>query len=159
MNGYNWTDASTPQGRERLKELLKGMKSPDFVAGALSYKPGERHLVSIWPGKAEHALYSLDKFLNDAIPIKEFLDPSPRLEPPELQWKPIHEYMDIATHNGWEFSVNREGWWWVRKDGNLLGYNEAALRGDEDYHGDMETAKSAIHEWRVNLLKSMTGGK
>lgn len=81
MEGYNWTPLDTPGAKERLAQILDGLKSPDFVVGALSYRQGERFICQIWPKEVTTARHSLESFLNDRIPIKEFLDPSPPEDP------------------------------------------------------------------------------
>lgn len=74
---YNWTTASTPQGRERLKELVDSLNGPEFIIVALSYKQGERFLQNIFKERAFADKSDIDRFFDDPIPIKEFLDPSP----------------------------------------------------------------------------------
>ena len=88
---YNWTSASTPQGRERLKELIENKycvhcfhrASGHFLSG-VSYcwnsSPDQKfHAVSIsW---TKNFLY-IDGIINWAVENNiEFLDPSPSPEP------------------------------------------------------------------------------
>lgn len=74
---YQWTSASTPQGRERLKELVDSLNGPEFIIVALSYKQGERFLQNIFKERAFADKSDIDRFFDNPIPIKEFLDPSP----------------------------------------------------------------------------------
>jgi len=66
-----------PQGRERLKELVNSLNGSEFIIVAISYKQSERFLQSIFKERAFADKSDIERFLEDPIPIKEFLDPPP----------------------------------------------------------------------------------
>lgn len=88
---YNWQSAATPQGRERLKELLDGGYK---IVG----KVGEfGRITAFW--RRDHICYDIDGFIPvDMFPKMrlegiEFLDPEPPMPQPDqrccincLQW-------------------------------------------------------------------------
>jgi len=85
---------------------------------------------------------------------KEVLIP-PRplvLEPKPLEWH--HREMNeeaVAVDGDWSFYAWNNGDWSIHCDGV-----EVAMKwGNENDDLDFDTAKAAIHEWRVNHLKSM----
>ncbi len=91
-------------------------------------------------------------------PVLKFLDPRPRgLEPSPLEWKHLEMNEEaIAVHGDWAFYAWNNGGWMVSFDGICMRDGQS---GTELNEGDFDTAKAAIHEWRVNLLKSIIGGK
>ena len=84
----------------------------------------------------------------------EFLAPSPRLEPIPLEWHHLEMGEEaIASSGDWSFYAWNDGDWDVNYDGESIAGGETM-----DGRGNFDTAKAAIHDWRVNILKSMTGG-
>ncbi len=103
-------------------------------------------------------------FHDESFPhVFRFLVPTPQLEPSPLEWKQLEHGGEVSGSNGWDFTVFPNGHWFVNIDGRLIFWNQAAMGGDFGEDGiegeDMDTAKAAIHEWRVNHLKSIIGGK
>ena len=81
----------------------------------------------------------------------EFLVPSPSLEPIPLEWHHLEMGEEaIASSGDWSFYAWNDGDWDVHYDGEPIAGGETP--------GSFDSAKEAIHEWRVNHLKSMTGG-
>jgi len=76
---YNWTSAATPQGRERLKELLDSGKGV-----IVSTWPMNFHVITLNEGKYNildrGAFDSFDAMI-DSLKGPQFLDPSPSPEP------------------------------------------------------------------------------
>ena len=71
------------------------------------------------------------------------------LEPKPLKWH--HRDMNVeafASYDDWAFYAWYDGDWEIRYDVDRIG-------GGETKDGTFDTAKAAIHEWRVNHLKSM----
>ena len=66
------------------------------------------------------------------------------LEPKPLEWVKIDEGYFEAKDGAFTYQVDSSGFWSVD---NVEYYPNTAT--------DMDTAKAAIHEWRVNHLKSM----
>ena len=92
--------------------------------------------------------YSIDEFLREwnYYGGSEFLIP-PRplvLEPKPLEWVKIDESYFEAKDGAFTYQLDSSGFWSVD---NVAYFPNTAT--------DMDTAKAAIHEWRVNHLKSM----
>ncbi len=66
------------------------------------------------------------------------------LEPKPLEWKKIDEGYFEAKDGAFTYQVDSSGFWSVD---NVAYFPNTAT--------DTESAKAAIHEWRVNHLKSM----
>ena len=86
-----------------------------------------------------------------------FLAPRPALEPKPLEWKPV--YMNevggaeiVAIDGYWSFYAWDNGGWMISIDGTCV---HDGASGTDLNNGTFDTAKAAIHEWRVNHLKSM----
>ena len=72
------------------------------------------------------------------------------VEPKPLEWHHLEMNEEaICGQGAWSFSCWHDGGWLIQYDGDVLIDNMHL----ED--GDFDTAKAAIHEWRVNHLKSM----
>lgn len=166
MNGYNWTDAGTPQGRERLKELLDsrmGVITVEEGGAAMgqpyvhTWKYGNDDLYNIHNGRCFPNSAEWDAIMERMYgPGKTvrllFLDPSPRLEPSELQWV-SNALGEWAYHGDWTFRAGYDGTWYAN-------YKDRYVDGIGTMHEretSVEYAKAAIHEWRVNHLKSIMG--
>lgn len=92
--------------------------------------------------------YSIDEFLREwnYYGGSEFLIP-PRplvLEPKPLEWVKIDDGYFEAKDGAFTYQLDSSGFWSVD---NVAYFPNTAT--------DMDTAKAAIHEWRVNHLKSM----
>ncbi len=86
------------------------------------------------------------RYENDSHLGFSFLIP-PRplvLEPKPLEWVKIDDGYFEAKDGAFTYQVDSSGFWSVD---NVEYYPNTAT--------DMDTAKAAIHEWRVNHLKSM----
>ena len=73
------------------------------------------------------------------------------LEPKPLEWH--HRDMNeeaFASYGDWSFYAWHDGSWEVKYGGYMI---DAELFMPDN--SDFDTAKAAIHEWRVNHLKSM----
>ena len=148
-----------------IEETYKGMWSSDpsllkslLDAGETIIENGNISAIRIlekrdgryWIGEHD---YSIDEFLMewDRYGGSEFLIP-PRplvLEPKPLEWH--HRDMNaeaFASYDDWAFYAWYDGDWEIRYDVDRIG-------GGETKDGNFDTAKAAIHEWRVNHLKSM----
>jgi hypothetical protein len=66
------------------------------------------------------------------------------LEPKPLEWKKIGEGYFEARDGAFTYQVDSSGFWSVN---NAAYFPNTAT--------DTESAKTAIHEWRVNHIKSM----
>lgn len=159
MIGYNWTDAGTQQGRDRLKELLdSGVEVVTSFAPHGLESPNSTMMSYCHAGKYKIQGFRYDPMPNiDVLESLFFLDPSPRLEPSELQWKRCFDKRNLQATDTWvardgvyHYSAFPDGNWTVScLDNGLTGF---AGSGNSV---SAETAKAAIHEWRVNHLKSM----
>lgn len=144
---YNWTDASTPQGRERLKELLdEGIEvliqiTRFSVSYARKCESGEYRCAGYIPAD------KWDSFNFEGI---EFLDPSPRLEPSELQWDELSDGNAFANDANWYYAAFTDGSWAVLYGGTRIAHCD-------DKNSGLDAAKASIHRWRKYILKSMTG--
>jgi hypothetical protein len=147
MNGYTWTKADTPEGRERLKELLN--------SGA---RVITRHTKTKWLSE----MYLVDgkpwiETIFDANPVEKimhkhwhFLDPSPRLEPRPLEWTQEEDGHYWGGEDPWNFISRHDGTWDILLNGQSVDGSIGVPMGST-----LETAKTAIHQWRVDHLKSM----
>jgi hypothetical protein len=73
------------------------------------------------------------------------------LEPKPLEWKHLEMNEEaIAVDGPWSFYAWQDGSWEINYDNRTI---DAGLFVPED--GTFDTAKAAIHEWRVNHLKSI----
>jgi len=119
--------------------LLRGRRGDDFYEGFKCYPTPEAALASI-------KIYDLEG--------KEVVIP-PRplvLEPKPLEWrKNTNDFNEhLCEDDYWTFSANSDGSWVI--------FHGNAYMGGEDNPTDglsIDDAKAAIHEWRVNHLKSM----
>ena len=73
------------------------------------------------------------------------------LEPKPLEWTEVDdengECLESKDGLFWDFWCWSNGDWGIELDGAIVAENTSK--------GNFDTAKAAIHEWRVNHLKSM----
>ena len=93
------------------------------------------------------------RYENDSHLGFSFLIP-PRplvLEPKPLEWTEVDdengECLESKDGLFWDFWCWSNGDWGIELDGAIVAENTSK--------GNFDTAKAAIHEWRVNHLKSM----
>lgn len=145
---YNWTENPA-----RLKELLD--------AGKRVLRQGHCGAVEMFRIDPDYrgrvyATYDSDfdiEYLESLDGIK-FLDPAPKpLEPRPLEWRENDDKTESLCQDGdWAFEADSNGSWAIMWEDKYMG-------GDDNIgDGSTESAKSAIHEWRINHLNSMTGG-
>ena len=160
MTGYAWSEANTQQGRERLKELFdSGMSvAMMYETQCVDGEYGRQHcfgykILNVYYIDS-HSISDENDFLYAKLKPVWFLDPSPRLEPIPLEWHHLEMGGEaIASSGDWLFYACNDGDWEIRYDGEPIAGGETM-----DGRGNFDTAKAAIHDWRVNILKSMTGG-
>jgi len=106
-----------------------------------------KHIDSIFP-TIEKAQESFEVY--DLEGKEVVIPPRPLvLEPKPLEWH--HRDMNeeaFAADGDWAFYAWCDGDWEILYDVDRIG-------GGETKDGNFDTAKAAIHEWRVNHLKSM----
>ena len=127
-----------------LKSLLDAGETIITNSGYLTWCDG-----GYWLGAP---IGPIPKRYDSGLPLGfNFLIP-PRplvLEPKPLEWH--HRDMNaeaFASYDDWAFYAWYDGDWEIRYDVDRIG-------GGETKDGNFDTAKAAIHEWRVNHLKSM----
>ncbi len=77
------------------------------------------------------------------------------LEPKPLEWTINEDKTEsLCSQGDWFFEADSDGAWGIVYSTKSSG--SKYMGGvDEPSEGDMDTAKAAIQEWRVNHLKSM----
>ena len=159
-----------------IEETYKGMWSsdPDLLKSLLD--AGETIIIKIITKDEQLRSVKADKdcfidlnsgtrFGRQMASTKDFADMAGRLgimflipprplvlEPKPLEWrKNENDFNEHLCEDGfWTFSANSDGSWVI--------FHGNSYMGGEDYPTDgqgMDTAKAAIHAWRVNHLKSM----
>ena len=142
-----------------IEETYKGMWSSDATLLKSLLDAGETIITNsgyltwcdggYWLGAP---IGPIPKRYDSGLPLGfNFLIP-PRplvLEPKPLEWH--HRDMNaeaFASYDDWAFYAWYDGDWEIRYDVDRIG-------GGETKDGNFDTAKAAIHGWRVNHLKSM----
>ena len=101
-----------------------------------------KHIDSIFP-TIEKAQESFEVYDLDGKEV--VIPPRPLvLEPKPLEWKKIDDGYFEAKDGAFTYQVDSSGYWSVD---NIEYFPRTST--------DTETGKAAIHEWRVNHLKSM----
>ena len=144
-----------------IEETYKGMWSSDATLLKSLLDAGEtiirNHGIGLMPifvthlfGEPRYETYDSD-WDSQYIDVKDFgsieflIPPRPLvLEPKPLEWVKIDDGYFEAKDGAFTYQVDSSGFWSVD---NVEYYPNTAT--------DMDTAKAAIHEWRVNHLKSM----
>ena len=152
-----------------IEKTYEGQWSSDPVLLKSLLDAGET-IIGLDPNCHPIELFSCDdeywfETREDRYPLKHsfagmvFLVPSPRpaLEPKPLEWKPV--YMNevggaeiVAIDGYWSFYAWDNGGWMISIDGTCV---HDGASGTDLNNGTFDTARAAIHEWRVNHLKSM----
>ena len=155
-------------GKMTIEETYKGMWSSDPSLLKSLLDAGETILIyesfsrgrrlreySLVDGKYTDGQFSARQWkefidFHSSTPLMFLCPPRPLvLEPKPLEWKESSiQRLAKAVDGDWHFYVWDDGEWEVRYDVDRIGSGE--MRG-----GDLDTARAAIHEWRVNHLKSM----
>mgnify|MGYP001046147026 CR=1 FL=1 len=144
-----------------IEETYKGMWSSDATLLRSLLDAGNtiirKHGIGLMPifvthffGEPRYETYDSD-WDSQYIDAKDFgsieflIPPRPLvLEPKPLEWVKIDEGYFEAKDGAFTYQVDSSGFWSVD---NVEYYPNTAT--------DFDTAKAAIHEWRVNHLKSM----
>ena len=151
-----------------IEETYKGMWSSDPSLLKSLLDAGEtiirKHGIGLMPifvthlfGEPRYETYDSD-WDSQYIDVKDFgsieflIPPRPLvLEPKPLEWH--HRDMNeeaFASYGDWSFYAWHDGSWEVKYGGYMI---DAELFMPDN--SDFDTAKAAIHEWRVSHLKSM----
>ena len=139
--------------------LLKSLLGKGFAI--IAHDNRDECLVKInWTGHEYRATSSDGNYpVSEDLSYWTFLVPFPRpvLEPKPLEWKAV--YMNevggaeiVAIDGYWSFYAWDNGGWMISIDGTCV---HDGASGTDLNNGTFDTAKAAIHEWRVNHLKSM----
>ena len=158
-----------------IEETYKGMWSSDPSLLKSLLDAGETIIIKIITKDEQLRAVKADKdcfidlnsgtrFGRQMASTKDFADMAGRLgimflvppRPLVLEPKPL-EWEEVADENGecleskdglfWDFWCWSNGDWGIELDGAIVAENTSK--------GNFDTAKAAIHEWRVNHLKSM----
>jgi len=143
---YNYHDGS--KGNE-IREVI--VDREENVLGSTSFSVYSKKYGMSWDYVGLGEIFPTPEAALASIKIydlegKEVVIP-PRplvLEPKPLEWKKIDEGYFEAKDGAFTYQVDSSGFWSVD---NVEYYPNTAT--------DTETGKAAIHEWRVNHLKSM----
>ncbi len=138
-----------------IEETYKGMWSSDATLLKSLLDAGETIIAVSGMGYGRAFFYDCDYVFqvgDDLHYIEKRMDellflipPRPLvLEPKPLEWVKIDDGYFEAKDGAFTYQVDSSGFWSVD---NVEYYPNTAT--------DMDTAKAAIHEWRVNHLKSM----
>ena len=136
---------------ELLKSLLDGGNTIlGRGLGGKLYSLESTNGVAYWIGDEN---YSWAEFFEDWIigyGVSFLIPPRPLvLDPKPLVWKHSETGNTAGAVDGdWTFYAMNDGYWGIH-------YNGIVLSGSYGKSSDIDTAKEAIHAWRVNHLKSM----
>ena len=145
-----------------IEETYKGMWSSDATLLKSLLDAGETIIAVSGMGYGRAFFYDCDYVFqvgDDLHYIEKRMDellflipPRPLvLEPKPLEWH--HRDMNeeaFASYGDWSFYAWHDGSWEVKYGGYMI---DAELFMPDN--SDFDTAKAAIHEWRVSHLKSM----
>jgi hypothetical protein len=162
-------------GKMSIEETYKGMWSSDPSLLKSLLDAGETIIIKIITKDEQLRAVKADKdcfidlnsgtrFGRQMASTKDFADMAGRLgitflvpprplvlEPKPLEWKHLEMNEEaIAVDGPWSFYAWQDGSWEINYDNRTI---DAGLFVPED--GTFDTAKAAIHEWRVNHLKSI----
>jgi hypothetical protein len=159
-------------GKMSIEETYKGMWSSDPSLLKSLLDAGETIIIKIITKDEQLRAVKADKdcfidlnsgtrFGRQMASTKDFADMAGRLgimflvpprpfvlEPKPLEWHPwVNGDDGIGAVDGqWNFDIGGSGVWFIMFQGRCV---------ENDSCGDVESAKAAIHEWRVSHLKSM----